>query len=49
MSDTNWREVMIRHLKEEIDMLENGPRGSIEGMAIASLKKRYECIYGPRD
>ncbi len=48
-SDIAWREVMIRHLQAEIEMLENGPRGSIEGMAIGSLKKRYESIYGDRD
>jgi len=40
---------MIRHLKAEIEMLQNGPRGSVEAMGIKSLKKQWESIYGELD
>ena len=47
--ENEWRKVMIRHLKAEIEMLQNGPRGSVEAMGIGSLKRRWESIYGELD
>ena len=43
--ENEWRKEMIRHLEFEIEMLQNGPRGSVEAMGIGSLKKRWESIY----
>ena len=42
----NWKEKMVRHLRGEIDLLQNGASSSVTAMGIMSLKKRYKNIYG---